>query len=80
MSVIYQSNAAAPRSRNVIVPSCATAMLMTDGEPCHGFAPGYGSRREIHEMGLEQSTGGSRARGPEDSMSSLQQSEAGTPR
>ena len=60
--------------------SCATAMLRTDGEPCQAFAPGDGSRREIHEMGLEQSTGGSQARGLEDSISSLQQSEAGTPR
>ena len=55
-------------------------VLKTDGEPCHAFAAGDGSRSEIHEMGLEQSTGGSRAYGLADSMSLLQQSEAAAPR
>ena len=50
MSVIQQSEAAAPRLKIVVVPSCATTMLRTDGEPCQAFAVGPSPYSNTHAV------------------------------
>ena len=81
MSAIQQSEAAAPRLKSVIVPSCALSCRRSTAshvKPC--FTPGDGSRREAWAEGCQQWVAGRPPPGLEDGMNVMQQSEASAPR